>query len=102
MKFEYSYEVSREDARARLEALGDYLNNRHGINASWTEEYKGRFTGKYMMVTIDGELDIQEGKVNFSGKDPGMLLRKRAIKYLKGKLATYLDPNTPIEQLPRG
>lgn len=102
MKFEYPYEVSREEARVRLEALGEYLTNRHGITAIWDSSDKGRFSGKYMLVTIEGELTIEDGKVTFSGKDPGMLLRKRAKQYLQDKLSTYLNPNTPVDQLPRG
>jgi hypothetical protein len=102
MKFEYVFEVSREDARIRLSALGEYLQNRHGIQISWTDENKARFTGKYLVVKIDGELTLAEGKLDFQGKDPGMLWRKKAVKYLKEKLETYLDPNTPPEQLPRG
>ena len=101
MKFEYPYEVSRDDARVRLEALGEYLYNRHGIKVTWSDGDKARFSGKYLLVTIDGELTIEDGKVHFSGKDPGMLLRKRAVNYLKDKLATYLNPATAPEDLPR-
>lgn len=101
MKFEYPYEVPRDEARVRLEALGDYLHNRHGIKVSWPSEDQAKFSGRYLVVTIDGSLTVGDGVVNFEGKDPGMLWRKRAIKYLKDKLATYLDPNTPPESLPR-
>lgn len=101
MQFEYRYEVPRSDARVRLEVLGEYLNNRHGIKVSWVEDTKARFTGKYLVVSIDGELTLGDGIINFNGKDPGLLWRKRAITYLKEKLTTYLDPNTPVERLPR-
>ena len=101
MKFEYPYKVPREDARVRLEALGQYLHNRHGIKVTWSDGDKAQFSGKYMLVTIDGELTIQDNQVTFSGKDPGMLLRKRAVNYLKDKLATYLNPATAPDALPR-
>jgi hypothetical protein len=101
MKFEYRYDVPRDDARIRLEALGEYLKNRHGIRVSWGEDDKARFSGKYLVVNIDGELTLGDGIVNFNGKDPGVLWRKRAMKYLQDKLAAYLDPNTPVEDLPR-
>lgn len=101
MKFEYQYDVSRDEAKDRLNALGEYLTNRHGITIAWLEDDKARFTGKYMVVKIDGELTLGEDIIHFTGKDPGMLLRKKAIKYMKGKLETYLDPNTPIDKLPR-
>ena len=101
MKFEYPYDVTREDAHQRLDALREYLINRHGIAVEWTGDDTAKFTGKYMVVKIDGELTLADGVIHFNGKDPGMLWRKRAIKYLKGKLAAYMDPNTPVEQLPR-
>lgn len=100
MKFEYRYDVPRDDARIRLEALGEYLNNRHGIRVSWSDD-KAQFSGKYLVVNIEGELTLEDDVVKFSGKDPGLLWRKRAMKYLQDKLAQYLDPNTPVEALPR-
>jgi len=101
MKFEYPYEVSREDARLRLDALGSYLRERHGIAISWLDDNKASFSGKYLVVKIEGELTLRDGMVDFSGKDPGMLWRNKATTYLKDKLATYLDPRTPIDKLPR-
>ena len=56
--------------------------------------------GKYLLVVIQGEMKIEDALIHFDGKDPGMLWRKKAVKYLKEKLAFYLDPNTPIEELP--
>jgi hypothetical protein len=38
--------------------------------------------------------------IHFDGRDPGMLWRGKAIKYLKEKLETYLDTSTPISELP--
>ncbi len=101
MKFEYSYAVTRDEAHERLDALGDYLTNRHGIKIAWLDENRAQFTGKYMVVKVEGELTLDDGVIHFNGKDPGMLWRKRAVKYLKGKMAKYMDPKTPLEQLPR-
>jgi hypothetical protein len=99
MKFDYPHELTREDARARLLRLGQYLQNRHGIQVTWTDD-KGRFRGKYLVVHIEGELDLGDGVVHVTGKDPGFLWRGRAVDYLKSKLATYLDPSRPLEDLP--
>ena len=52
------------------------------------------------MVAIQGRMTIEDAQIHFDGKDPGMLWRKKAIKYLKEKLAMYLDPSTPIDELP--
>lgn len=102
MKIDHPTEsLTREDVRARLRALSDYLFNRHGIKIQWDGEDKASFKGKYLVVKIEGELVIEEGVVKLKGKDPGMLWRKKAKGYLEGKLCTYLDPDTPVEDLPR-
>lgn len=102
MNFEYPFSVSHEEARTRLHALGEYLTNRHGIRVTWPSEDKAKFAGKYMVVTIDGEMTLGKGAVQVSAKDPGMLWRKKAMSYLQEKLAIYLDPATPVDKLPRG
>jgi hypothetical protein len=102
MQFDYPYAVPRPDVRGRLEALGDYLHNRHGIRIEWLDTERARFSGRYLTVKIDGHMTIDDGVIFVRGEDPGLLWRKRAMKYLQGKLATYLDPSTPLEQLPRG
>lgn len=101
MEIVYRHSFDREEAKARIRALGEYLENRHGIRAQWSDN-SARFSGKYMVVTIDGELTVGDDKVEFRGKDPGMLWRKKAKGYLQGKLETYLDPDTALADLPRG
>jgi hypothetical protein len=101
MNFDFPHGFSRQDARARLEALGDYLNNRHGIKVTWRGD-TASFSGKYLVVSISGEMTLDERAVKVTGKDPGMLWRKKAVDYLRGKLETYLDPQTPLERLARG
>jgi hypothetical protein len=103
MSFRVDYplgSMSQEDARARLAALGDYLGNRHGIHVTWTGD-RASVKGKYMVVAIEGSLAFEGAKAVFEGKDPGFLWRGKAKEYLHGKLATYLDPSTKIEDLPR-
>ena len=100
MEIDYKHELADEDARARLEALGEYLVNRHGIKVSW-EGSRARFEGKYMVVKIAGELTMSEHRVMFRGEDPGFLWRKRALEYMQGKLSRYLDPKIPLSQLSR-
>jgi len=101
MKFDFAHKLAKEDARERLHKLGEYLQNRHGIQVSWNAD-RGRFRGKYLIVHIEGELTLGEGVVHVSGKDPGFLWRGRAGDYLKSKLALYLDPNRPVQDLPTG
>ena len=99
MQFDYPHSLGTEEASKRIHVLCQYLLNRHGIKVDWVGT-TGRFDGKYLMVTIQGRMDVEENRVHFDGKDPGMLWRKKAVNYLKEKLETYLDPNTPIEELP--
>ena len=101
MEFDYPYEVPRDEAKTRLEVLGLYLINRHGIQVTWAGE-TATFNGKYMIVKIQGEMTVDDGVVHVLGKDPGRMWRSKAVEYLKSKLATYLDPSTPVDQLSRG
>ncbi len=100
MEIDFPYVLSDTDARARLELLGQYLGNKHGIKVTWTNETRAKFSGKYLMVKIEGELSLGNGRAQFKGEDPGFLLRARAKDYIQGKLAKYLDPKVPAAELP--
>ncbi|WP_373046503.1 polyhydroxyalkanoic acid system family protein [Vulgatibacter sp.] len=100
MHIDFPHRLSQAEAKARLQALGDYLQNKHGIGVTWQGE-SARIQGRYMVVSIDGTVDVGADKVVFDGKDPGMLWRKKAKDYLTHKLGKYLDPSVPADQLPR-
>jgi len=101
MHIDFKHGLPDADARARLEALGEYLSNKHGIQVTWADG-KARFNGRYMVVKIEGEMSLGTGVIHVRGQDPGILWRKRAVSYLEGKLETYLDGRTPIAELSRG
>ncbi len=92
--------LSRDDAKARLEALGEYFQNKHGLSVTWQGD-SAAVSGKYLVVSIDGALRFEGDKVVFEGKDPGMLWRGKAKEYLAGKLEKYLDAARPLADLPR-
>ena len=100
MEIDYRYALSDDDARSRLEILGQYLANKHGIQVTWLDRMRARFSGKYLVVKIDGELTVGNGQAQFRGEDPGFLWRNRAKDYIQGKLAKYLDPKAEPSQLP--
>jgi hypothetical protein len=101
MNFEYNHTLPEDDVRARIEALGEYLTNRHKIDVTWSGD-RAMFHGRFKkLVKIVGELSLAEGKVLFAGKDPGRVWRGQAIKYIRGKLDAYLDPGTPLDSLRR-
>jgi hypothetical protein len=100
MEIDFPYALSEADAKARLELLGQYLANRHGIKVSWLDDRRASFTGKYLVVKIVGELTLADGRARFKGEDPGFLWRSRAKDYIQGKLEKYLDPNASPADLP--
>lgn len=102
MEIDFQYALSDTDARSRLEILGKYLGNKHGIKVTWVDDGRARFTGKYLVVKIDGELTVKNGKAQFRGEDPGFLWRGRAKDYIESKLAKYLDPKATPSDLPTG
>jgi hypothetical protein len=102
MEIDFQYSLSDNDALSRLLLLGEYLGNRHGIKVTWVESARARFSGKYLVVKIDGELTVGNGHAQFKGEDPGFLWRSRAKDYIQGKLAKYLDPKAEPTQLPTG
>lgn len=100
MEIDFQYSLPDPDARSRLEILGEYLSNKHGIKVTWVDNLRARFSGKYLVVRIDGELSIGNGRAQFKGEDPGFLWRNRAKDYIQGKLAKYLDPTATPAMLP--
>jgi hypothetical protein len=100
MEIDFQYSLPDTDAKSRLEILGSYLANRHGIQVTWLEPTRAKFSGKYLVVKIDGELKIGNGHCQFKGEDPGFLWRSRAKDYIQGKLQKYLDPTAEPAQLP--
>ena len=100
MEIDFQYSLPDPDAKSRLEILGEYLGNKHGIKVTWVDAQRAKFTGKYLVVKIDGELSIGNGRAQFKGEDPGFLWRNRAKDYIQSKLEKYLDPKVERSQLP--
>ena len=92
--------LTKDEAKARLTALGDYFQNKHGIAVTWNGE-AAEVRGKYMVVHIEGSMFFAGDKAIFDGKDPGFLWRGKAKDYLHNKLSMYLDPKKKLEDLPR-
>jgi hypothetical protein len=100
MRIEQAHGFSNEEAKARLQALGEYFQNKHGIAVTWSGD-RATVKGKYLVVGIEGELSFEPGKAIFEGKDPGMLWRGKARDYISEKLKTYLDASHKLEELKR-
>lgn len=102
LRIEHPCSIEIAEVRERIRALGDYLSNKHGLRVAWQGDDRATISGKYLVVTIEGSVTIAPGKVVFEGKDPGMLWRGKARDYLQNKLDKYLNPKTPLADLPRG
>lgn len=101
MELTHDHKFDETEARARVRALSDYLANKHGMTVAWLDDNRAHVKGKYTVVTIDAEVSVAGGTVRVSGKDPGMLWRAAAKKYISSKLARYLDPAESLDALPR-
>lgn len=98
LKFQVSHRLSKEEAQARTEKLVQHWVDKYGISARWTGD-EATFEGKVMGVSLTASLKVAAGSVGGEAKDPGMLLRGTAKKYLEEKFAAYLDPATKLADL---
>lgn len=100
-RIEHAHELGIDEARARIRALGDYLDNKHGIKVEWTGTNEAQVLGSFLVVKIEAKVMVEDKRVVFDGKDPGMLWRSKARSYLENKMQTYLDPKRTSDDLPR-
>ncbi len=101
MELSHNHNFDDNEARERIRALADYMQNRHGMQVDENPDGSLHVRGKYTVVNIDIQVRLAPGCVHVQGKDPGMMLRGTAKKYIAGKLEFYLDPNMPLDQLLR-
>jgi Putative polyhydroxyalkanoic acid system protein (PHA_gran_rgn) len=101
MELSHNHNFDENEARERVRALADYMQNKHGMQVTWNGDDAMHLRGKYTVVSIDAQVTLKPGCVYVQGKDPGMMLRSTAKKYVGSKLETYLDPRVPLDQLPR-
>lgn len=99
LEFTLAHSYDADELRARLQALSDYFLNKYNATVTWTDS-TCRIVATYMMIPIDLEATLLPTRVDVVGRDPGMLLRKRALAYMRQKTTRYLDPSTPLEALP--
>ncbi|MBK9069457.1 MAG: polyhydroxyalkanoic acid system family protein [Myxococcales bacterium] len=103
LEIEHQHALPEPEAKARLEALGEYFANRHKLKIAWPSPSKATVSGKYAMISIVAEIELAgPGRIKLRGPDPGFLMRKKAEEYLRKKLTTYLNPATPLADLDRG
>lgn len=102
MEIEHKHGFTHDEAKARVRALADYLQNKHGMNIAWKADDSFHLTGKYTVVSLDVTVQVHPSTVQVTGPDPGLLLRGPAKAYIARKVSEYLSPSAPLDALPRG
>ncbi len=91
LKFEVPHSLTKVEAKKRIEALLAYWSGKYGMRCEWNGD-GAKISGKAVGVTIDAHLTVTDHIVGGEARDPGLLLRGQATKYLRTKLADFLDP----------
>lgn len=102
VNIEHNHQFAQDEAKARVQALAEYMSNKHGMQVQWTGDDSFRMQGKYKVVSIDATITLGPNKIQVTGKDPGMLWRGPAKAYITKKLEQYLNPGTSLDSLYRG
>lgn len=98
LQIRVAHSLARADAHKRMEKLVRYWG-KFGIQGEW-EGDSARLTGTPLGVEVKADVQVADQSVHGTVKDPGSLLRDRALGYVQWKVARYLDPQTPFEALP--
>ena len=101
MELDHKHGFAHDEARERVRALTDYLSNRHGMQVEWTGPDTAKVRGKYTVVSIEADVNVEAQRVTVKGKDPGLMWRLPAKKYIEGKLVQYMDSAKSVDRLPR-
>jgi len=101
VQIDHKHSFAHDEAKARARALAEYLQNRHGMQVTWSGDDSFRMQGKYMVVSVDVNVQVAPDAVHVTGKDPGMLWRSQAKAYIQRKLDRYMDPAQPLDSLLR-
>ncbi len=98
MQEDFYHSLMREDARARLQALGDYWGAHYNVHTEW-QGFRARIWGRVLGIRFNGLVSIEKDHVH------GELLRGfwgarlGGRGYLLRKLRVYLDPHHSLEEL---
>jgi hypothetical protein len=98
MKLERTYDLPDEDALARLRALTDYWEKKHGIAASWSGNDVA-LEGKVASVRVEGNVHVESGKITADVRAGFMAEKLGGRRYVESKLDDYLAPTTSLESL---
>lgn len=98
MKLERTYDLTDEDALARLRALTDYWAKKHGVSVKWSGNDVS-LEGKTLGVRFEGKVRVAGGRI-LADVDAGFLAEKLGgRRYVESKLDDYLSPANSLESL---
>ena len=97
---EVAHNLPIEQAVERMHALGEYYHHRHAATVTWTGN-AGDIAVRYLGLRLHVIVRVEAQRVFAEAPDPGFLLRKRGIEYLRKKIGRYLDPATAVSDLAR-
>lgn len=100
MSLDVPHSLSKDEARARLQALTEAWARKHGVKSTWTGD-SVELNGKVMGIALEATMRVLDKKISGEATDPGMLLRGQAKKYVEKKFAAYLDPKKTLADLQR-
>lgn len=100
MKFEHPHSLGKDEAKRRIERLGEYWRARYGVAVAWAGD-SARLTGSAKGIVFDATVTVADAVVCAEGTDPGMLMRALVTGYFKRKLSDYLNPSTSLDDLER-
>jgi hypothetical protein len=92
LEVRHPHELTRAEARVRMDQLLDYWAKRFGVQRAWDGDrvvVQGRFWG----MDFRALLVIRDREVQAVADDPGTPLRRTAVNYVNGKLRKYLHPH---------
>ncbi len=98
MKEDFYHPLRREDARARLQALGDYWGAHYNVQTEWSG-YRAEIHGKVLGIRFNGVVSIEEDHVRGELLSGFWGARLGGRGYLLRKLRVYLDPSRSLEEL---
>jgi hypothetical protein len=98
MKLDKPHSHSQEDAVARIRALTDYWDTRHGTRTVWTGN-SARISGKVKGLSFDGTFTVEERRLIADVKVGFLAEAIGGRGYVERKLDDYLNPNNTLESL---
>lgn len=94
----YPHNLSRQEARARIQALTAYWDWRYHTHTTW-DGYTGEISGKVLGIRFRGVVHIEERQLHGQLMAGFLGERLGGRQYLLRKLNDYMDPRHTLDEL---